>query len=1558
MEKITSRFSLVMWIAAACVLAPNLHLPLLAQTTAEKVLLARAASMAQSGRLDIAVQTWQQVLLSDPTNREALRGAAKAEMQLGRTEEAKAYLDRLRAIEGTSSDVSSIEAMPRVQPQSVRLNQASKLAQDGRYADAMKIYRDIYGNDPPAGNTALSYYDTEAAIPADRAHAIAGLRRLSTQFPADTRYAITLGRILTYDTKTRPEGIAILQKYESSAQAQAALAQANKWNTMGAQQAGSAAAAKPSAGEAAVPSEKPPANSPESDAYRALNAGKLPDAEKRFAALLQAQPNNPSALAGMGYVRMKQGNFAEAADYLTRARQAGAAGKGLEDALATAHFWNQMNVGNETLKAGDLKAAEAAYRKALESNPSNPDAAEALAGTLLQLKDTSAAITIYENELRTSPSREAAWRGLILAQVADGDSSAAVATSRRVPKAIDARLQRDPGYLLALAKAYTAAGQKAEADRVLQTALALPFPKQARDLPVDQQIQFASLLMMARRYEPAMQLYRQILAAEPDNGGAWMAMVSALHELHRDEDALTSIRRMPQPAYQAGMKDVGFLSLVAAIYQSLGSRDKAQTYIERALAINPDQPDLQMQLASIYLSGGSSEKAYAIYRGAVERNAKNAEAWSGLVSALHQSDRDPEALQQAASMPDSVRIKLERDPGFLQTLASIQSATGQQRSALRTFDQVEQLYSDRHMEPPVDVQIQYGWLLLKASDDRKLYGLVAQLSRVEDMTDEQRNAFYSLWASWSVSRANAALKGGNTRLAISILETAARAFPQNPEIYQALAGAYLKDGQAKRAVSVYALMDMNAATLGQYQGAVGAALMANDLKHAAPWLESALLRYKEDPTILKMAAQYEQARGDNRKAAAYYRAALEAMGPQPLEDILTNGGRTNALPQPGSQPSPTQDLMRLLAPEKHVSQGSRQTSSPDTIGQDNWAPVQQQRGQTLGEFSSNDSYSLPPIETPRMAEYEQPRIRIVPSASPLPEVQTRPQEVDDAEDLPPIIPTHPLNSRHAQTRTAAITTSNEGQTLGSVSSDDFFAPEIEPNVNAAQSAPPTAPPPIRYAEEPPAEHESSAGKLQNAVSLLTPHPALLPSTSSTSGVNSLAHAQAVPLQAPIVTPPEPQSPNYGSSQTTNAVGNSQSYGPNSNFVKTLPPLRGSSMEQTKVAKTPREEIEDQLASIEAGSTPWIGNTTGITYRSGQPGYDRLSIYSSQIEESSLMGPGARFTAIQRPVLLDSGTANGTSTSLQGTLPAGSVPYFQSASGIGGDVQLRTSAFAASLGYTPWGFLVSNVTGSFYLHPASSHLTLTLDRDAIKETQLSYAGLRDLGSTTPTYPGNIWGGVVTNGGRIQATMGDAKSGWYLEGGGQYLTGNNVPSNTRIDGDAGAYWAAWHDPAYGSLTIGMNFFGMHYDKNLRYFTYGQGGYFSPSAYLLGGVPLTFNGHYGPKFHYRALMSLGVQAFQESSSPFYPTDPALQASRGNPYYPERTSVGGNYNFEGEGSYAIADHWYVGGFLAFNNTLDYASDRIGFYFRYTFRPQVPSESSSTTGIFPAQGLRPLLVP
>ena len=58
--------------------------------------------------------------------------------------------------------------------------------------------------------------------------AVAGLRGLMDKYPADSRYQVALGRILTYDPKTRAEGRSLLARHPSDPQA-TALRQALVW---------------------------------------------------------------------------------------------------------------------------------------------------------------------------------------------------------------------------------------------------------------------------------------------------------------------------------------------------------------------------------------------------------------------------------------------------------------------------------------------------------------------------------------------------------------------------------------------------------------------------------------------------------------------------------------------------------------------------------------------------------------------------------------------------------------------------------------------------------------------------------------------------------------------------------------------------------------------------------------------------------------------------------------------------------------------------------------------------------------------------------------------------------------------------------------------------------------------------------------------------------------------------------------------------------------------------------------------------------------------------------
>ena len=437
----------------------------------------------------------------------------------------------------------------------------------------------------------------------------------------------------------------------------------------------------------------------------------------------------------------------------------------------------------------------------------------------------------------------------------------------------------------------------------------------------------------------------------------------------------------------------------------------------------------------------------------------------------------------------------------------------------------------------------------------------------------------------------------------------------------------------------------------------------------------------------------------------------------------------------------------------------------------------------------------------------------------------------------------------------------------------------------------------------------------------------------------------------------------------------------------LPPLRGNyytgEVLAPQVPLTERQIAQRDLAALESSYSGWIGGTASARYRSGTPGLDRLTDLESNVEASATIANKVRLTVVPKAVFLNSGTLNvgnyagiTSGVPVLGTLPANAInaPAQQNASGLGGELQLAGRNFALAGGYTPYEFLIRNITARA-LFKAGSHFTLFFNRDSITETQLSYAGLRDPGTASAIFAGNIWGGVLATGGGIRFDMGDEKAGFYISADGSDITGYHVLENTKFEGTAGAYFLVHTFPGYGKINIGGSLFGMHFSENERGLSYGLGGYFSPDAYFLASVPVTFSGRYGDNFHYTIAGSVGVQTFQEDSQLFFPLDRGLQSSYASTangglactsaqtaahtcaQYPVNSNTGANYGFNAEGAYRITEHWYGGGFLSANNTNNYNTITGGFFVRYLFRGQ-NGHDDSPTGLFPVEGFRPLRVP
>jgi len=2038
------------------------------------VLLEKARASESRSRPDLALQLWQQMLLSDPSNTEALAGVARCYKLMGNNDKATEALTRLRAVSPNDPNISRIEAMSSSQAESEQLKKAGVLAQQNKPDEAMAVYRKLYGNTPPGGDVALGYYQTLYATKTGKADAIAGMRALVAKNPGYAPYNIALGTMLTYQAPTRAEGIRILQANQNNPDAQAALRQALIWNAANPATAGQlrtylsthpkdqevardlqqaeSTLARMNSGIARTPEEQA--------AFAALNSNRIDEAEKRFAALIDQDPTNGRVIAGMGFLRMKQQNFGAAISFLSQAEAEGYKEKAVEDALANSRFWYTMGEATQAFDNNQFDLARMKYTDALAMNPKSPDALKGLAGIDVKQEQFAKAAEVYYQLLRIRPADGDGWRGLFLAYAREKEYGQALDTVSRFPASVRATLAKDPDYLQTLATIYQAQGHNAEAQRVLAQALALPFPDDGSALALNTRVQYAGILNQVKRYEEALTLFIGVINKDPSNLSAWEGLVTARHNLGQDSEAVNDLKMMPTATYDAALADPGFLSMLGAIYQQAHQYDVALGFLDRAqkqmiAAGGTPTVDLQLQMASLYLLSNDPTSAYAIYRQVLLANPENAGAWQGLINTLHATNRDSEALQQIAQIPSATRKELESSIEFVQTEAGLYAGAGDTTRALEYARAVEDHYAKLHQQPPADIDVENAWLLYNAGNDRLLYPDLMRLGGRTDLTAAQRETVQNIWANWSVRRAGTAFDNGNYRRAVDILDAANQAFPNNLAVRKAVAGGYVRVGRAKEALALFKTVPLQDATSGDFQGAIGAALAANDKAQAEIWLREAMDRYPRDPAILTLAAQYEQARGDSGRAADYYRASIAVMPRvtpvdrlahilvNPDEDTKTHKAVTAAdleklldpnsepfqkttklpalpaygadpyagtapvmLTQPSGQPankttpttSPASNVQplpgggsgpyilpipngalsapQLFARPVAVSSGgtgagqasgqaaaSTSTYIPNTpilanpphsMASDAWMglvfslvsggrnaealqelskipldvraqlesnvefvqgiaslylavgdvgraqsylsraegyyqihrmnmpagleiqhawllynlkddaalyPVMQRldirgdltaaqhtdmenlwaswavrratdamdrgnmlRGVEILQAASQDYPSnltirravagayarvgrgadavalyktIPMDDAPAgdyqgaisaaltagdmaqaeiwlrqalakssndpgilalAAQFEQARgnneratafwraaLAAMPPGSaiqPLPTVAAFPPgtyrapaagdtkklldprldplpPVGQQTPLPsyrfqpgtgvpapeqqqtvPVQPSAPSNTRpsnsplpmpssspsygpgygqpggvptgaslyipqrqdggisahtpalieqsavqgpapqpYRQTgstpRTNNDSASNLGQFMGRVN--------LPPSEQTISTPPPNLPAPRQANGTPRASEQAQllfGGQTDSqltqggAIHPLANSPANVGYTSAqytpsaqeaTTGAYSAAKPSDQPqAQAqPAEQKPQPETPaqqitttrrkTKKSKTTTQTLGNAPivqnqetlsvpqqtqaqpvapiavpqpqtSTGPGLTDEelqdRELPPLRGPWVRTQRQAAplSPRDLAEQQLTAIQSSYSAWMGGTGDFSYRSGALGFSHLAMMDVPMEVSLPLGFHARFTVVAKPVFLDSGQADGTATmtvvesTVSGSTavnipePLGTLtttdttpPPQQNAVGLGGEIQLAFPHFALAGGYTPNGFLVSTFTGRLFWKPGNGPLTFSFVRDSVKDSELSYSGLRDPAGASLATLGAIWGGVVSNQGTIQYSRGDAQSGFYFAGSGQYLTGYNVENNKRYDGTAGAYWRAFVNPEYGTLSIGANFFAMHYDNNQNAFTYGMGGYFSPQGYFLGNVPFTWDGHYGTKLHYSVMGAAGVQAFSENATPLWPlpAQKATETANNNAMLPNFSSVGANYDLRFEGAYQVTPHWFVGARFEANDSRDYGLGSGSFFIRYVFREQ-PSTVSGPTGNFPSDGFRPFTVP
>ncbi|WP_413742079.1 cellulose synthase subunit BcsC-related outer membrane protein [Sodalis sp. RH15] len=451
---------------------------------------------------------------------------------------------------------------------------------------------------------------------------------------------------------------------------------------------------------------------------------------------------------------------------------------------------------------------------------------------------------------------------------------------------------------------------------------------------------------------------------------------------------------------------------------------------------------------------------------------------------------------------------------------------------------------------------------------------------------------------------------------------------------------------------------------------------------------------------------------------------------------------------------------------------------------------------------------------------------------------------------------------------------------------------------------------------------------------------------------------------------------------------------------TVTPLPLTGVAQTPVrAQTPAErtlkQINQLLDQEQDATSTWVEGDIGIRSRDGESGLSNLTEVKAPLLLSGVPFDSSRLKLTVTPVSLDAGSTSGTSSNRFGTgalqqarmveaataaaataAAANSTtsttttstttnadgtqsstttttssttdstttvnpddyvadsPGSQKATGTEVNLALSGDSYQADIGSTPLGQDLSTLVGGFQWSPSLtnfSKLTITAERRPVTDSLLAYVGSRDKIS------GDKWGQVTKNGGYIQYSYDDGDAGLYAGVGGYSYVGENVPRNTGITSSEGVYMRPYRDDN-SELRTGVNITFMDYDKNLSYYSFGQGGYFSPQNYISVSLPVNYNQTYDD-WNLNLGGSVGYQSYTQDKTAYFPGNSTLQselealvaAGYGTAaYYDAQSKNGVSYNVHANGSYKINPHVTVGGQVGYDTFGDYSESTALLYFKY----------------------------
>jgi tetratricopeptide (TPR) repeat protein len=1422
------------------------------------ILLAKARSLELRGRIDLAVQNWRKVLLVDPNQTDALAGLARSAKQNGQADEERSYLDRLRRIDPRDPTIEAVEKMRVFTPEERnRLDEAGRLSMKHEPDEAMDIYREVLGEQqPPPGKWAEPFYETEAASTGGKETAISQLRQLCATNPNQDEYRVWLATVLTYDPKTRMDGLRMFESIKDPGTVEQARVQ---WHQALLWEEKNPDALAPietylrhysdpdlqliAAGFHAKQLEDL-ASSDNDRAFKALRSNDLETAEASFTKVLRQSPNNANAITGMGYVRLNQEKFSEALSLFDDARARSPQRQDVRDGYEAARFWLAIERGTAAQQHNQLDTAIMAYKEALTLRPKDNGALLGMANALVGERKFAEAAPRFQQVLNQAPNNTDAMAGLGFVWLNEGKFDEAEKLFAEARKLDPARKDVEEGYHNAefwgvMSQAVEALNHNRPKDAIGAYQQALVLTPNDRD----------ALLGLANAFEhggdfrAAARIYAQLTSANADDESSWLALIQAQIGGRDPKAAVATSHQIP-PVLKLRMEARSdYLSEMALVYYEANQSGEGDQLLHKALEIakssdSDDALSFRLNIAGAFMDRNETGRAIEIYRHATVTHPDNPSGWEGLIGAYARIGDFSHALTAVRSMSQHSYDLAATHAGFLDSVAVLYSTQGRCQDAEDFLNRSLTLDQAAGRQPAEGTRLQLADIWMRERnyvDAQDLYRDIVQKNA------NSAGAWRGFLVALHQQRADRVLMNEIPQIPTAVrtqLET-------DPSFLILEASAYSIAGQPQSALSL---------------------------------LQAARLRYttqsKDPPADL-----------DIQLAWTMLAVSVDEPG---LGDLLFNDKRRTDVT------SKQRDAIRELYSTLSVRRAERAFV---TNPQDAFSILSNAGHEYPGD--RNIHYTLASLYLKRHQKQEALEV-----------FQTWGMEGAQAGDFRVAAGTalsvHKTDLADHFLRQGLYSFSNDPELMHMKARQDIARGDYDAGERELRSA-------LQAIHE-----QDSSGAQTKSL----PLPNL---REDVGGGNFIAVHDGSSLPADSLPPATPCKPR--GVRTTASTARIKPI----SLVFTFSRNESSGEEETfgrisggQTQKQEQEQqMQDEVDAVENRNTPVIGAGGTGAGRIGVPGFSQLIIGDTVLGTAYTASDQVRFGVEGHAVYTSAGTPNGSSNLMFGTLPAKAAFAEQSNVGYSGIAELSSNTFGLMVGSSPHGFPVHNLIGGVRFRPHNGWFTLLGTRDSVKDSLLSYAGAHD------PVTGIRWGGVISNTATSRFDSAPSSNLFYKTVG-EYasvsfslIQGLHVPNNWSAAGNAGLYWQAVQ-----GLTLGVNVTGMHYEKNLNFFSFGQGGYFSPQQYYLASMPISWYAH-KPRFEYQIKFSGGMQYLQQDASPFYPIShhSTVVSAR---TYPSTSSTTPNYDADIRMGRRISPHMYIDIFATASNARDYYAQSVGFNLKF----------------------------